>query len=140
LRAAAGSDKRELNFISKPTISRSCVARTSQTVPHPFAGLAWAICEYLTEVTRAPTLFATHFHELTALASVSEKAPVHGPPKGPPVGVANYHVSAHIDEETRKLTMLYKVRKSDASGLKVVSLYQNEAFVKSVERVGQFPH
>ncbi|XP_057854646.1 DNA mismatch repair protein MSH2 isoform X2 [Cryptomeria japonica] len=71
-------------------------------------GLAWAICEYLVEVTRAPTLFATHFHELTALAH-SEGAPVHGPPKGPPVGIANYHVSAHIDESTQKLTMLYKV-------------------------------
>lgn len=71
-------------------------------------GLAWAICEYLVQVTRAPTLFATHFHELTALAH-SEETPVHGPPKGPPVGIANYHVSAHIDTNTQKLTMLYKV-------------------------------
>ncbi|GAQ91933.1 putative MutS homolog 2 [Klebsormidium nitens] len=47
------------------------------------SGLAWAICVYLTEVTRAPTLFAAHFHELTPLAST---APVHGPPRGPPVG------------------------------------------------------
>lgn len=54
---------------------------------------------------KAPTLFATHFHELTALAleNVSDD-----PPKQI-VGVANYHVSAHIDESTRKLTMLYKV-------------------------------
>ncbi|KAK9118528.1 hypothetical protein Scep_016621 [Stephania cephalantha] len=69
-------------------------------------GLAWAICEHLVEVTRAPTLFATHFHELTALAhendhnELSEKARL---------GIANYHVSAHIDSSTRKLTMLYKV-------------------------------
>lgn len=72
-------------------------------------GLAWAICEYLVEVTRAPTLFATHFHELTALANAAARPPVHGSPRGPPVGVANFHVSAHIDEASRKLTMLYKV-------------------------------
>lgn len=65
-------------------------------------GLAWAICEHLVEITKAPTLFATHFHELTALA--------HGDvDKTPLTGVANYHVGAHIDPSNRKLTMLYKV-------------------------------
>lgn len=73
------------------------------------AGLAWAICEYLVEVIRAPALFATHFHELTALAS-REGPLVHGPARGPLVGIANYHVSAHIDDKSRKLAMLYKVR------------------------------
>lgn len=69
-------------------------------------GLAWAICEHIVDVIKAPTLFATHFHELTALEhdngggeSSSRKY----------VGVANYHVSAHIDSSSRKLTMLYKV-------------------------------
>ncbi|KAE8124986.1 hypothetical protein FH972_019825 [Carpinus fangiana] len=69
-------------------------------------GLAWAICEHLVEVIKAPTLFATHFHELTALAYES---PDHEPHKKQTVGVANYHVSAHIDSSSRKLTMLYKV-------------------------------
>ncbi|KAL6010772.1 MutS-like protein [Asimina triloba] len=69
-------------------------------------GLAWAICEHLVEVTRAPTLFATHFHELTALANEdvgydNQRRPIHG--------VANYHVGAHIDSSSHKLTMLYKV-------------------------------
>lgn len=69
-------------------------------------GLAWAICEHLVQVIKAPTLFATHFHELTALAH--EDAP---PDSGldRAVGISNYHVSAHIDSLSRKLTMLYKV-------------------------------
>ncbi|CAI5514773.1 unnamed protein product [Closterium sp. Naga37s-1] len=62
-------------------------------------GLAWAICEHLVDVTKAPTLFATHFHELTALETRDDSN-----------CVANFHVSAHIDEASRKLTMLYKVQ------------------------------
>ncbi|KAL6497204.1 MutS-like protein [Orobanche gracilis] len=69
-------------------------------------GLAWAICEHMVKVIKAPTFFATHFHELTVLAhgnygdyQTSKKL----------TGVANYHVSAHIDSSSRKLTMLYKV-------------------------------
>ncbi|VAH03629.1 unnamed protein product [Triticum turgidum subsp. durum] len=68
-------------------------------------GLAWAICEHLVEVTRAPTLFATHFHELTALANKNGDQHQHVPD----LGIANYHVGAHIDPSSRKLTMLYKV-------------------------------
>jgi hypothetical protein len=70
------------------------------------SGLAWAICEHLVEVIKAPTLFATHFHELTAL---THENPDHEPHKKQNVGVANYHVSAHIDSSSRKLTMLFKV-------------------------------
>lgn len=55
---------------------------------------------------KAPTLFATHFHELTALAYQSSDPK---PNMKHIVGVANYHVSAHIDSSSRKLTMLYKV-------------------------------
>jgi len=47
-------------------------------------------------VTGAPTLFATHFHELTALTG--------------DVGVANLHVDTKIDAASGKLTMLYKVK------------------------------
>ncbi|KAE9601864.1 hypothetical protein Lal_00040814 [Lupinus albus] len=68
-------------------------------------GLAWAICEHIVKLIKAPTLFATHFHELTALAlkNVRDDQPKQI------VGVVNYHVSANIDASTRKLTMLYKV-------------------------------
>lgn len=48
-----------------------------------------------TQEVGAPTLFATHFHELTALQG--------------PVGVANMHVETATDAATGKLTMLYKV-------------------------------
>ena len=41
-----------------------------------------------------PTLFATHFHELTSLSG--------------PVGVSNLHVETAIDAQTGSLTMLYQ--------------------------------
>ncbi|KAK6921123.1 DNA mismatch repair protein MutS-like, N-terminal [Dillenia turbinata] len=69
-------------------------------------GLAWAICEHLVDVIKAPTLFATHFHELTALGHDDAN---HDPSVKRANGIANYHVSAHIDSSSRKLTMLYKV-------------------------------
>ncbi|KAG0466932.1 hypothetical protein HPP92_018512 [Vanilla planifolia] len=68
-------------------------------------GLAWAICEHLVTVTIAPTLFATHFHELTALAAGTSDDAI----SIASVGVENYHVGAHIDPASHKLTMLYKV-------------------------------
>ena len=58
-------------------------------------GLAWAISEHLMEKIGAATLFATHFHELTAL-------------KGS-VGVKNMHVKSTIDAARGGLTMLYQV-------------------------------
>ena len=47
------------------------------------------------QVIGAPTLFATHFHELTGLTGAG--------------GVSNMHVQTAIDQASGKLTMLYQV-------------------------------
>lgn len=58
-------------------------------------GLAWAIAEFLATEINCLTLFATHFHEMTAM---EKELP----------NVKNLYVSALAEGE--KLTMLYKVK------------------------------
>jgi DNA mismatch repair protein MSH2 len=68
-------------------------------------GLAWAISEHIVKEIRCFSMFATHFHELTAL---SDEYPA----------VKNLHVVAHIGdrkEEGREVTLLYKVDEGNIS-------------------------
>lgn len=66
-------------------------------------GLAWAISEHIITEIRCFGLFATHFHELTALADRH------------PQSVRNLHVVAFIgdgkdeDKKKREVTLLYRV-------------------------------
>ncbi|KAF1816152.1 DNA mismatch repair protein MSH2 [Eremomyces bilateralis CBS 781.70] len=65
-------------------------------------GLAWAISEHIVREIGAFALFATHFHELTALVDSYPQ-------------VQNLHVVAHISDDDdgsqskREVTLLYKV-------------------------------
>lgn len=73
-------------------------------------GLAWSISHHIANVIQSPTLFATHFHEVTKLASEIKS-------------VFNCHVDAVANEE--QFTLLYNVKpgSSDKSfGLEVARL------------------
>ena len=63
-------------------------------------GLAWAISEHIVKEIKCFSMFATHFHELTALVNEYPQ-------------VQNLHVVAHISDtgadDRREVTLLYKV-------------------------------
>jgi DNA mismatch repair protein MutS len=72
--------------------------------------IAWAVVEHLQTHTRARTLFATHYHELTELAELLP-------------GVRNYHVS--VKESGSNIVFLRKVEPGSADksyGIEVARL------------------
>lgn len=66
----------------------------------------------------APTLFATHFHELTDIAG--------------PGGVANLHVGTRIEPGTGKLTMLYEIRQGACDQSFGIHVAESAAFPPEV--------
>lgn len=75
-------------------------------------GLAWAIAEHLVKNTQCFSLFATHFHEITALADTEKFA-------------KNYHLAAITDDG--QLTLLFKVKPGPVDrsfGIQVAELVQ----------------
>ncbi|CAM9865760.1 unnamed protein product [Ectocarpus sp. 4 AP-2014] len=80
-------------------------------------GIAWAVADRLIS-SGALCLFATHFHELTAIEQ--EKGGK---------GVQNLHVTAEADSVSNKLTMLYKVTQGSC----------DRSFGIHVARIANFP-
>jgi DNA mismatch repair protein MutS len=80
------------------------------TATYDGLAIAWAVVEYLHARTRARTLFATHYHELTELESLLE-------------GVKNYHVA--VKEVGGNVVFLRKVEAGAADksyGIEVAKL------------------
>lgn len=83
-----------------PTHTSACVGTACGTVRSSTSAICIAldVPEHrllFAQEIGAPTLFATHFHELTALEGAA--------------GVANLHVQTATDAASGKLTMLYQV-------------------------------
>mmetsp|Transcript_31903 Transcript_31903/g.45919 ORF Transcript_31903/g.45919 Transcript_31903/m.45919 type:complete len:825 (-) Transcript_31903:85-2559(-) len=72
-------------------------------------GLAWAISDYISTQLGSYCLFATHFHELTALAKVVGQESKESDEQRPRSSVVNKHVAACINERNDEVLMLHKV-------------------------------
>lgn len=93
-------------------------------------GLAWAISEHIVKEIGAFSMFATHFHELTALADEFPQ-------------VQNLHVVAHIGDSNNKATN--STRSATPSSKEVTLLYKvqpgicDQSFGIHVAELVRFP-
>ena len=96
-------------------------------------GLAWGISEHIAGQLGSYTLFATHFHELTALAEApaqtgdDDDVKREQDAKGCLSGVVNKHVSGRVVDG--EVVMLYTVQEGPC----------NESFGVHVAAMAQFP-
>jgi DNA mismatch repair protein MSH2 len=87
-------------------------------------GLAWAISEHIITEKKSMTVFATHFHELTAI----------GDPEVYP-NVANMHVVAEAKDNS--ITMLYKLEQGPCEKSFGIHVAQLAKFPEQVIRVAK---
>ncbi len=93
----------ELAYILNTATERSLIILDEigrGTSTYDGLSIAWAVIEYLCEKRRIRTLFATHYHELTAMEGITE-------------GVKNLNVD--VREENGKVVFLHKIVEGSAS-------------------------
>ena len=97
-----------INATSRSLLILDEVGRGTST--YDGLSIAWAVVEFLAEKTKAKTLFATHYHELSELEGVID-------------GVKNYKIT--VREQNGKIVFLRKIARGSANrsfGIEVASL------------------
>ena len=97
-----------INATSRSLLILDEVGRGTST--YDGLSIAWAVVEFLAEKTKAKTLFATHYHELSELEGIID-------------GVKNYKIT--VREQNGKIVFLRKIARGSANrsfGIEVASL------------------